>query len=128
MTLKEEETRPDNDTALWPSWSTPEREIEVLRAAIHKMARDVLRAQERLPNLLNAMGVPSFVRAEEQELVDVYVAEARTQVMEKRYVCQRCGAEIRHTGRLGAPCPGCGRAGTGRAVKPDTPRLNVPVR
>ena len=29
------------------------------------------------------------------------------------YVCRACGAVIRHTGRMGAPCPGCGRSGTG---------------
>jgi predicted RNA-binding Zn-ribbon protein involved in translation (DUF1610 family) len=41
-----------------------------------------------------------------------------TQVVEaQRYVCSECGAPIYPTGRMGAPCPGCGRAGTGREVE-----------
>lgn len=43
---------------------------------------------------------------------------------EKRYICNHCGAEIRPTGRMGAPCLGCGRAGTGQKVKPDPKPAN----
>ena len=48
-----------NDGENWPKWSTPQREIEVLRATIHAMARDINKDQE-------------------QELVDHYIARERT--------------------------------------------------
>ena len=35
----------------------------------------------------------------------------------KRYRCFHCGSDIVPTGRMGAPCPGCGRSGTGRHLE-----------
>ncbi len=47
----------------WPTWSTPEREIATLRAAIHHLARDVVGCYQP--------------RLSEQDLVDRYIAAAR---------------------------------------------------
>src|SRR6185295_10877849 len=43
----------------------------------------------------------------------------------KRYVCRECGAVIVPTGRMGAPCNGCGRSGTGRRVSEEKPVLSL---
>ena len=51
----------------WPEWTTPQREIDVLRAAIHAMARAVVEERE----------LPDHVYREEQAIVDHYISQAR---------------------------------------------------
>lgn len=51
----------------WPEWSTPQREIEVLRRAIHQACRDMLEGKRP----------PDFVFDDKQSFVDYYIAEER---------------------------------------------------
>lgn len=56
-----------NEQQNWPEWSTAQREIDVLRAAIHHMADDILIGTR----------LPDHVFREEQAVVDYYISLAR---------------------------------------------------
>jgi hypothetical protein len=51
----------------WPSYTTPNAEIAVLRNALHAMAR----------HLLNRGQLPAYVLHESQSIVDYFVSQER---------------------------------------------------